>query len=104
MRVHILFFAGLWAAALGCGSGHLTSGFGRANHEALAMQQGNRAKPPPANMALDSQEAAVISKSYLKSLAGPEQTTAPEPVLIVTSRSGQQEGQPAPLAPSVPKQ
>ena len=52
-------------------------------------------------MALDTQEAAVISKSYVRSLAGPQQTTAPEPVLIVTSRSGQQPEQP--LAPSVPK-
>ncbi len=104
MRVHVLVVAGVATAVLGCGRAHLSSGFGQASRETLARQQVSRARPPPSNMALDTQEASVISKSYLRSLAGPEQTTAPEPVLIVTSRSGQQQGPPQALGPSVPKQ
>lgn len=101
MRAHWRFFTVLATAALGCGRAHLASGFGRATRETETLQQRSRAFAPLPNMALDTQEAAVISKSYVRSLAGPQQTTAPEPVLIVTSRPGQQPEQP--LAPSVPK-
>lgn len=103
MRARALVVAGLATAALGCGRAHLSSSFGVASRETLALQRGSRAQPPPTNMALDTQEASVISKSYVRSLAGPEQAVTPEPILVVTSRPGQQ-GQPQQLAPSVPKQ
>ncbi len=87
--------------AAGCGYERLGPAFGKANKEAMAMQQPAQAKPPPPpSMALDTQEAEVIGGSYLKSLSGKSKAEA-EPVLFVAppDRQGQRQA----LSPSVPK-
>ena len=88
-------------ALAGCAREHLTPAYGAATRTAFAMQQATPAKPPPPNMALDTQEANVISNSYVRGLAGKTATAEPEPVLYL---SPQRQGMPAPLTPSVPKE
>ncbi len=87
--------------ATGCGYERIGPAFGKANREAMAMQQPAQAKPPPPpSMALDTQEAEVIGESYLKSLSGKAKGEA-DPVLFVAPPDRQ--GQRQVLAPSVPK-
>jgi hypothetical protein len=97
MRIYTLV-AALTLLSLACASEHLSPSFGRANHDAYAMQRGTKARPAP-NMALDTQEAEVISGSYLASLAPEKANDKPEPVLIVAPP---RPGPTQPLAPSVP--
>ncbi len=88
------------AALTSCSHQHLSPTFGIANHEAYAMQKSPPAARPP-TMALDTQEAAVISGVYLKDLATKEGSGyKPEPILLV---GPQRAGQEQPLMPSVPK-
>ncbi len=87
--------------AAGCGYERIGPAFGKANKEAMAMQQPAPTKPPPPpSMALDTQEAQVIGESYLKSLSGKAKAEA-DPVLFVAPSDRQ--GQRQPLLPSVPK-
>jgi hypothetical protein len=102
MRTTIL--AAALAAAVGgagCGRAHLNPGQGLSYHKAFAAQQ---VTPSPQWRAptpgLDTQEADVIARSYVRSLAGKAREEAPEPVLYVAPQRGQA---PAPLAPSVPR-
>lgn len=98
--VFVVFAAGM--AAAGCGRAHISPAFGKANQEAISMQQPPlpTAAPSP-NMSLDTQEADVISNTYLKGLAGKSKVEDPEPVLYVAPAQRQQ--RPPPLPPSVPK-
>jgi hypothetical protein len=89
--------------ASGCGVEHRSPAYGRAYRESMEMQTKPLANPPrEPNMALDTQEAEVISGVYVRSLAGKSKADAePEPVLYVAP-------QPRPasavaLPPSVPK-
>jgi hypothetical protein len=104
MRTVLRLVAGLALLSVGCAREHLSPAFGRANREAYAMQQVSAAEArPPPSMTLDTQEASVISESYVRSLSGKGSTSEPGPVLFVApQRPGQ--GQPQQLAPSVPKQ
>jgi hypothetical protein len=102
MRATPFALAALLLAASGCTHEHLSSSYGRATRKALSMQQAIPARPPPApSMALDTQEAGVIAKSYTKSLAGKTGAAEPEDYLYI---SNQREAAPIRLAPSVPKE
>ena len=86
MRDHApILLAMLVIVASGCGIEHRSPAYGRSYREAMEMQ----AKPPASpsrepNMALDTQEAEVISGVYVRSLAGKSKVDAePEPVLYV---------------------
>jgi hypothetical protein len=95
-------FAVIAAALLGagCAREHLSPAFGRANREAFAAQPVNPAKAAKApSQALDTQEAEVIARSYVRGLSG-KTKAEPEPVLYV---SPQKPGAQAALPPSVPK-
>ncbi|HSM91634.1 MAG TPA: hypothetical protein VLT47_02040 [Anaeromyxobacteraceae bacterium] len=87
----------------GCTQEHLSSGFGRAQRaafQAQAVRPAEKARPP--TMALDTQEADVVARSYVRSLAGREDRSEPEPILLVAP---QRQGQPAAKpAPSVPRE
>jgi hypothetical protein len=101
MRTIFAVIVGVGVLAAGCSRAHISPGFGLANKEAFAMQEPPLAKPrAAANMTLDTQEADVISASYLRSLAGKAKTAEPDPVLFVAPP--QRQAAPA-LAPSVPK-
>lgn len=100
MRKPIVALFAVAALAAGCGYERLGPAFGRANREALALQQPAQTKPPPPpSMSLDTQEAEVIGEAYVKSLSG-KAKAEPEPLLYVAPP--QRQG-PAPiLPPSVP--
>ncbi|MGB8932828.1 MAG: hypothetical protein WCC48_16405 [Anaeromyxobacteraceae bacterium] len=86
----------------GCAQDHLTATFGRSQRAAFQAQPvraAEKARPP--NMALDTQEADVVARSYAQSLAG-KTATAPEPVLLVEPQ--RQAQQAIRLAPSVPRE
>jgi hypothetical protein len=100
--ITIALLAGGLAAA-SCSRAHISPGFGRANQEAMAMQQPPLPRtPPPPQTGLDTQEADVIATTYMRSLAGKAKVDDPEPVLYVAPAQRQQRT-PA-LAPSVPKE
>jgi hypothetical protein len=86
----------------GCSRAHLAGAHGEASRKAFAMQQLRPARPPPPSMSLDTQEADVIARSYVRGLSGKTATAEPEPVLYVAPPLRQ--GAPARLAPSVPKE
>ncbi len=101
MRALVGAVTSLAVLASGCGYAHMSPAFGRANREAMAMQQPAQARPPPPpTMALDTQEAQVIGESYVKSLSG-RAKAEPEPVLYVAPP--QRPGATPALQPSVPK-
>ena len=104
MRVSFGMVCGAALLSVGCGRAHVSPAFGLANREAYAMQQAGGAKGQAPSMALDTQEAAAISGSYLKALAGKSATAEPAPVLLVAPQRPGQGQQQQPLAPSVPKQ
>lgn len=85
---------------LGCAGG-AGSQRGAVVRKAFLIQQ---VTPEPQwrapNMALDPEEAGVIARSYVRSLAGKSPAETPESVLFVAPQS---RGRAAPLAPSVPK-
>jgi hypothetical protein len=86
----------------GCSQEHLSAGFGRAQRAAFQAQPvrpAERARPP--TLGLDTQEADVVARSYVQGLAGKGDRAEPEPILLVAP---QRQGQPARLAPSVPKE
>jgi hypothetical protein len=88
--------------AVGCSRAHITPAHGFATRTAFAMQLAEPPKtPPPPNMALDTQEAEVIARSYVRSLSGKSSTTEPESMLYLSS---QREVAPIRLPPSVPRE
>lgn len=101
MRTTITALFALAFVASGCTQGHLSHGYGKATREAFAMQAPPLPRtPPPLNSTLDTQEAAVVSRGYLKGLAGKSREADVDPVLYVAPP--QQRVAPQPLAPSVP--
>ncbi|HET9553270.1 MAG TPA: hypothetical protein VFP50_09910 [Anaeromyxobacteraceae bacterium] len=101
----ITVLAAALAAALagaGCGRAHLNPAQGVSYRKAFAAQQ---VTPSPQWRAptpgLDTQEADVVAKSYVRSLAGKAREEAPEPVLYVAPPMRGAGSQP--LAPSVPR-
>jgi hypothetical protein len=100
MRVHLVAAIALAALVTSCARQHLSTGYGRAFHGALAAQEANATAAKPPSMALDTQEASVISDSYVQSLAGKTGEPAPPPVILVAPQRG---AQAQPLAPSVPR-
>jgi hypothetical protein len=101
MRAATFLLASSLLLLAACARVHLTPEFGRANRKAFALQQAAPAKPPPPpSMALDTQEADVIARSYVHGLSGKKDTAEPEPVVYMsTARQA-----PVRLAPSVPKE
>jgi hypothetical protein len=106
-RSSFVFFAvtlaGLWPGAAGCDRAHLTASYGRAYEHAFAVQAVNpgRAADAKAVHGLDSQEAAIISSNYRRSLSPKDQSLADRPQLLMYSpRSGLHETNLPP--PSVP--
>lgn len=100
----IAFALILLPLAAGCASrNHLTPGYGRAYHEALARQAANpeAGKQPVASKGLDPQEAAVISQGYRASLAPKGETVEQQPVLMVAPSAQKRSGDYLPPA-SVP--
>jgi hypothetical protein len=102
MRVLVGGVACVVILASGCGYERIGPAFGRADREAMAMQQPPLPKTvPPPSMALDTQEAQVIAETYVRSLSG-KAKAEPEPVLYVAPPSSRQATAPM-LPPSVPK-
>lgn len=100
--------AALTAAA--CNRAHLTASYGRANHEAFARQVANpeaatKPNPTAAHMAqgLDSQEAAIVSKTYRRNLAPRSEEATGGNMLYYAPRSAQAAHTDLP-PPSVPDQ
>jgi hypothetical protein len=88
MRTLVLAMCALLPTVLGCADRtHLTAGYGRSYHEAVARQTVNpdAGTGPVVDRGLDPQEASVIVQGYRASLAPKgQQTTAQEPMLIVS--------------------
>ena len=99
-----LAFAGALTGAAGCERTHLTATHGRAYNQAFAVQAvnpGGRPADAKAVHGLDSQEAAIISGNYRRSLSPKDQTLADRPQLMMYSpRAGLREANLPP--PSVP--
>jgi hypothetical protein len=86
MRPLTLALFVLLPAVLGCADRtHLTNGYGRSYHEAIARQTVNpdAGSQPVASKGLDPQEAAIIAQGYRTSLAPKGQTPPQEPMLLV---------------------
>ena len=103
MNRTVLVAAALAAASsTGCGRAHLNPRQGASCRAAFTAQQVSRPGEWRAAAAgLDSQEADVVARAYLRGLSGKARADAPEPVLYVAPPQRQA---PAPLAPSVPKE
>ncbi len=93
------------AALGGCDRTHMSPHFGEANRDAFAAQvidpdAGNDRKPNPP---LDPEEAAAISKGYVKSLSPPGavDTTPRSPILVVPA--GPPGGAAPPPVPEPPR-
>jgi hypothetical protein len=95
------FTLAVLALLAGCARKHITPAYGMAYESAFGMQQVKSAKPPPPpNMALDTQEADVIARGYVQSLAGKSGAKEPESLLYLAPQ-----GSKAPtLPPSVPRE
>ena len=94
----------LVAGAFGCGArAHITPTQGQ-SYSAVFKEQGPaKAKVTGPVSGLDSQEAAIISTSYLRSLAPKNAQQKEEPILLVSPPSqGGGYGGNMKLAPSVP--
>lgn len=91
-------------AASACGRAHLTPAFGTANRAAFEAQRVRAPDEPApkANMALDAQETSVISRGYVRGLAGKSGQADAQPVLYVAPQQGG--AAPQRLAPSVPRE
>ena len=97
--------AGLLTGAAGCDRAHLTASYGRAYDQAFAVQAVNpgRVADSRAVHGLDSQEAAIISSNYRRSLSPKDQSQADRPQLLMYSpRTGLHDANLPP--PSVPSE
>jgi hypothetical protein len=95
----------LWAASIavslaGCASPHMSEDFGRSYAAAFAAQAPIPREPKKAATGLDSQEAAIISGSYRKSLAPKDDERKDAPVLLLAPTGATNPLQA--LAPSIP--
>jgi hypothetical protein len=100
-----LVAAASFAVCLGaCSRAHITPTHGRAYREAFAVQDANpnRAKEPKSINGLDSQEAAIIAKSYRKELAPKVDQPQGNQLLMLSPNYQGGGGQATVLAPSVP--
>ncbi len=80
---------------------HMREGYGEANHQAMARQVVNPdAGSTGTSPGLDPQEAAILSRSYQKSLS-PKDPSAAEPILFVSPQDQRMRGDYLP-PPSVP--
>ncbi|HET6151259.1 MAG TPA: hypothetical protein VFH68_27225 [Polyangia bacterium] len=96
---------GLFTVGSGCDRAHLTASYGRAYNQSFAVQTVNpdRHVAATAVHGLDSQEAAIISASYRRSLSPKQEQTADHSQLLMYSpRSGLREPNMPP--PSVPNE
>jgi hypothetical protein len=86
-----------------CSRAHITPTHGRAYREAFAVQDANpnRSKTPKSINGLDSQEAAIIAKSYRKELAPKVEAPQGNQLLMLSPNQGGG-AQATVLAPSVP--
>jgi hypothetical protein len=96
--------AGLLTGAAGCDRAHLTASYGRAYEHAFAVQAVNPGRVADARAVhgLDSQEAAIISSNYRRSLSPKDQSVADRPQLLMYSpRTGLHDSNlPAPSVPN----
>jgi hypothetical protein len=95
-------------AATGCDRSKMTASHGRAYREAFARQvanpgAGERKGQDKVVQGLDSQEAAIVAKTYRKNLAPKEDENSRGQLLYTTPRSGQPERNDLP-PPSVPNE
>jgi len=88
----------------GCARAHLSESYGQSYQAAFAVQAPGRARIAGPVAGLDSQEASLISGSYLKSLAPKDTQVKEQPVLIVAPPNPQSGYGMTTLAPSVPKE
>jgi hypothetical protein len=92
----------LVAGIIGCARAHITPTYGQSSSAAFARQSPTKAKITGPVSGLDSQEAAIISASYLRSLAPKTVQPKEEPIRLVAP-PGQGGGYGmTKLAPSVP--
>jgi hypothetical protein len=89
-----------------CDRSRLTASHGRAYREAFARQianpnAGNKPQSDKAVQGLDSQEAAIVSKTYRKNLAPRDDDATRGQMLYYSPRTGQPERRDLP-PPSVP--
>ena len=94
----------LVATVAGCARARITPTHGLAYSAAFAQQAPPRAKVTGPVSGLDSQEAAIISASYRRSLAPKDTQAKEEPILLVAPPSSQGVGFGMKLAPSVPSE
>ncbi len=95
----------LVVSSVGCASrAHITPTQGQAYSAAFAQQVPPMAKVTGPVRGLDSQEAAIISSSYRRSLAPKTAQVKEEPILLVAPPSQQGGGYGMKLAPSVPSE
>jgi hypothetical protein len=103
MRRHaLLALAACALAGAACGRQHLTSGFGKATRAAFAAQPVVADPQARPTQALDTQEADVVTKSYVRSLSGEKRAEEPESILYVAPQRGPPQRER--VAPSVPKE
>jgi hypothetical protein len=96
---------GLLAGGASCARTHLTATHGQAYQRAFAVQTVNphASTDPKAIQGLDSQEAAIISRSYRRSLSPKDQPQVDRPQLLTYSaQTGLREANVPP--PSVPNE
>jgi hypothetical protein len=90
-------------ASVGSGCSH-GNGHGESVQAALRAQAAPAKKRTNAVEGLDSQEAAIVARSYHKSLAPKDVKASPydEVILVGPTNASGTRGAPPPLAPSVP--
>ncbi len=82
----------------------MTRDFGKANAAWLGSQRVNRDGASQAVSGLDSEEAAIIAKSYRRSLDPKGQKMDQRPQVMLLQQDERGRTQANPLAPSVPKE
>jgi hypothetical protein len=90
-------------ASGGGGCSH-TTGYGESVRAALRAQAAPPKKPTGSVEGLDSQEAAIVDRTYHRSLAPKDAKPSPydEVILVGPTNASGTRGAPPPLAPSVP--
>ena len=94
----------LVAGIIGCARAHITPTYGESYSAAFARQSPTGAKVATPVSGLDSQEAAIISASYLRSLAPKTVQPKEEPILLVAPPAQGGGYGMTKLAPSVPSE
>ena len=89
---------------IGCARAHITPTYGESSSAAFGRQSPAKAKITGPVSGLDSQEAAIISASYLRSLAPKTVQPKEEPILLVAPPAQGVGYGMTKLAPSVPSE